>query len=226
MAYIKYKDENVSFDLEPIEFIKVFDMYTFHNLFINSEIEIFDEINFNNVNNIVITPIAKTRDIFSFTRSNFLGKWLLEYVQNEQINLFNTDSVNKIVDLLKTKISSIEANVDIDILKVLNLLIEIDEDKLLDKQEFMTMIKFLEQKTHNTKILLFNQDWIDEEVIEKIYDSNIKTIIIFNESSNIAKILNKFKENILILDSNKVCAYDYKKNVTDDYLSPNIFLKL
>jgi hypothetical protein len=230
MAIIKYNNVNFSFDFELIKFFKVNDMFEFYRDYINGKCEIWEENNnFNNTKTIVITPCTKIKDIFSFNKTNSFGWDLLQWGQNNDIKIFNSTYLDAIKEYISSKTSYVGINEDVDFLKTISLGLNWDNEKMIEKKDLITLINIVNKKSDKHQFLIFNIDWIDQEVFDSLQFNNIKTIFVFNSWNNIKDIISSNREEIVLITDNNISSLNKQESVEEQLESKNgklVFLKI
>lgn len=65
---------------------------------------------------------------------------------------------------------------------------------------------------------MFALDWLDEDIINSLNNSNIKTIVVFNRPSNeLIKIVEKNMSDLILQKENTFEYYDIKNSDDDEW---------
>ncbi|MDR0752815.1 MAG: hypothetical protein LBF02_01800 [Mycoplasmataceae bacterium] len=231
MGYIKAFEKTINVSIDNILFIKTYDLMDFYYNLQEKKIEIYDEINaLNQHRSVIITSLTKTGDIFSLTKSNIFWKHFIGTNLEKMSKLFNREIVEEILNNLEGNVDKIYKKCDFDLSKIIGYIYEIDLEKNITKKEFITFINLF-STTFLTNLILFNPPWLDEECIELLKERNIKTIIIFNEYSNIKKYVLEDLANVILVGKNTVSVYNEKElvNLSDDkekIFDEKVFIKM
>lgn len=228
MSSIKYKNETLNFEMDCVKFIKVPDMLTFYSKLCNKEFEIYDEHSFINDRNLIILPTTRWADLFNFTKSNILTKYVVEEANTDKFKLINDFELNKLKEYFNRLFNSTEINLDVDLFKLIPLLLDFDTERLICKRDLLTLITMLHEKSPETKIILFNSDWLDKEAIEAINSHNIKTLIIYNEPMLLNELILNNLHDILIFKNDKFTLWNKNENINEDVNSniEKVFIKV
>lgn len=230
MAFIKYYEKNIEIQTDTILFIKTYDMMLFYSDLLTKKMVINDSVDIlNEHRSLIISPLTKLGDLFSFKKNNILGKEIFENHNELFRNLINADNIHNCKEKLSEYLSDINENDDIDILKLIQVVFNVNFDKLIDKKSFLTLINLLPD-TSLSNLLIFNCEWLDEECISKIVSSNIKCVIVFNDYANIKKYIVDNINNVLIVSNKNISIFDHKlskdEETVDDFFNEKMFIKL
>lgn len=230
MAYIKYYEKSMEINNDCVLFIKTDDMMMTYSDLLTEKLVIKDNTDVLNENRcLIISPITKIGDLFSLKKNNLFGKEIFENHQDIFKRLINQQVITECKEKLNEYINGVEENDDKDILKIIQIIYDINFEKTIDKKSFLTLINLF-KNTSLSNLLVFNSDWIDEECVSKIVSNNIKTIFIFNKYDNVKKLITNSLNNTLILSNKSINIFNQKMNnsqqTDEDLFSEKVFVKL
>lgn len=158
MAYIKYYEKSIEINNDCILFIKTEDMMLSYSDILTGKLVIKDTIDVLNENRcLIISPITKIGDLFSLKKNNLFGKEIFENHQEIFKKLINQEVIEECKQKLQEYISDVDENEDKDILKIIQIIYDIDFEKTIDKKSFLTLLNLF-KNTSLSNLLIFNSE--------------------------------------------------------------------
>jgi hypothetical protein len=157
MGLIKNKSFCLDIDFDSLIVIHCLDMFTTYKDIIKKNLEFIIE-DFNLDNSIVITPITKLSDVFQNTKTSLFTKDIISELNLLNESFMKKEYLQKLNNYVKEISSRIDVNEFNDVYKILNYLVNIDDEALIECKEFNYLVKLISSTGKKSFLILFDCD--------------------------------------------------------------------